>query len=192
MSAATEERPLRAGRARTALRVLAVLLALALASFFLFATLVDLPGGPLGDQGGGGAAQTRVKDGDVWTFQFTTILNYSGHTIRLTSIEPEHVDPGLKVLGIKIVPEATGLAVAQPGWPPHPNVTDSPLYAVDGYKLSSRGTGDTNSSTLIVGVRYTGAGSKSIRDFRVHYRDHLLRRVNTVDSVLSLSDEKAP
>jgi hypothetical protein len=195
VSVATEDRPEAAPTRRrvTVRRVLAVLIALALSSFLMFATLVDLPGGPLGDQAGAGVAQGRLKDGDVVTFQFPTILNQSGHTIRLRSIEPRDIDPGLEILGIKIVPEPLqGRAVAQPGWPPHRRVTDTKLYDVDGYEVSSRGTGGTNESTLIVGVRYTGTGRQSIHGFRVHYRDHLLRRVNTIDDVLTLTDERNP
>ena len=156
---------------------------LALVVLLAFATFLELPGGPLEQQSGGGVGFTRAKPGDVMTFQFPLLHNPTGRTIRLRGIEPRELDPGLRVVGIRLAPQPLDAAVAEPGWPPRGR-----LYAVDGYELPSRGTGGDTGAVVVIGLRYTAPGRHALHDLRLHYRDRLLRRVATVTAEISMSD----
>jgi len=167
-------------------RALLGLIALAVVAFVLLATAVDVPGGPLDEPSGGGVGFTRAKVGDVMTFQSPLIRNPTGRTIRLRKVEPEDVDPGLEVVGIRIVPQQLDEAVMEPGWPPPKSAGQ--VFDVEGFELPSRGTGVVTAPVLLIGVRFTQLGRHRLTGFRLHYRDRLLRRSSTMTGFIELSD----
>jgi hypothetical protein len=167
---------------RRARRLLLGLAGLVVVVLVAFATVLELPGGPLEQKSGGGVGFTRAKVGDVMTFQFPILRNPTGRLIRLRSIEPRELDPGLQLVGIRLAPRPLDLAVVQPGWPPRGR-----LFGADGYELPSRGTGEETGAVVIIGLRYTAPGEHSLHDLRVHYRDRGLRRVATVTAEISMS-----
>jgi len=154
--------------------------------YALFATVLRLSGGPLADSSGAGLGKSEAKVGEAFTFAQPLLVNDSGRSVTLESIELKNVDDGIEVIDVKMAPPFAGELTVPDRWPPKFPET-SRMQDVDGFEVPSRGGGTNGSARVLVGVRLKAKGNHTIEGFTINYRDRGLRRKVEVDATIGLS-----